>query len=799
MKPEAIITSQEEPRKIDEESDLSPVENGDIENVESGAEQSGEESGDTAQKRGEAIVEMAQVSAQPVEVDPTTPEAPATPEIDSKAEAQRFIRRYGQLLSLFSRDSSLRFELDESIDTFAFDAKSFKVHVPLEWFASGEYSEHELLFANYHERAHFIDMRENPEAYLGSFEHCQEKAKKLAADYLRAHPGKASKEAVERFFYNEMHTFYNCLDDIYVNDMVKKRVALFDEGDGADDIISLYKKLNYEDPDLTKMPLHRQFVISLLRDSMVGKELGMSVVDERVEKALSTKRMGLTIRGQVETKLKTRSGAACDPAERYKLIKTIIEPIYLQLLQEALDDKEKEDQEKQEKQDGEQGEQGEQSDDKRDGEQNNQGEQGDGEQDGEQSDGEQDGGQTGDKQDDEQQGENNGQQNSGSKRQDGGEQKKGGGGSDFDPFGDNDENSPSKRFRDALDKGDSQEEVIKEILEEFADKDKEDKMSPQERAKHQAEKRKKYFDQEHNITPQEREQNDNICAEIAGARRDMRKFWESIIGKSLNLNPVRVGEQRRGRLDVGSFIRRYPEVVEAERNQDLRSLSVYERTVLEHELVDSPERIEVSLVVDCSGSMGGAGEDAARRTAALLMYSLKDFNDELERTRSRTHSVLKTDSQVIVFGSTAKEVKPFAKGKGNAQADADIIKSISTIDSSLGGTNDEEALLMIRDGVTGEQKKRIGEKKLKKIVFVITDGESQDPFASRAVMEELAGEGIIMVGFQIGGQSEVFDRTWRGDESGKGTIKGINAGDDIRRLPKRLMDELGDLLGNITI
>ena len=66
-------------------------------------------------------------------------------------------------------------------------------------------------------------------------------------------------------------------------------------------------------------------------------------------------------------------------------------------------------------------------------------------------------------------------------------------------------------------------------------------------------------------------------------------------------------------------------------------------------------------------------------------------------------------------------------------------------------------------------------------------------------MEELAGEGIIMVGFQIGGQSAVFDRTWRDDESGKGTIKGINAGDDIRQLPKRLMDELGGLLGNITI
>ena len=755
----------------------------------------------TAKRRGEAVVEAISISDSDDSESSTPENLPApgmsaekapesgteslpNPEGPSKEEAQRFIRRYGRLLSLFSKDSSLQFELDENINTFAFDADSFRVHVPLEWFSSGEYSEHELLFSNYHERAHFIDMRKNPEAYLGCFERMDKKATALAKDYLSAHPGKASLSGVKKFYYDELHTLYNCLDDIYVNDMVKSRVPLFSDGDGADDIVTLYDKLNFGDPDLTDHPLHRQLAYSLLRDAMVGKERGTSIVDERVEEVLSKKRLGKTIRGLVETELKTRSGVLVDPAERYRLIQTLIEPLYLKLLEEALNEKE---QEQQQQQDGE-GQDGEKQG------QNGQGKGGEGQDQNSQGEGGEGAG--GDNQDGEKQG--GASKNSRSKSGNGM-----GGNKEFDPFGDNDKNSPSKRFKESLDKGEDADKITKEILDALADKDKEDKMSPQERAKHQAEKRKKAFDKKNGITQQQRETCDKISQEITAPRREMREFWKSIIGKSLSFKPVRVGEQRRGRLNVPSFIRRYPEVIEAERDGALRSLNVYERTVLEHELVDKPDRIEVTLLVDCSGSMGGEKEEIARKTAALLMYSLKDFNDELEKTRRQTHSTLKTDSQVVVFGSTFEEVKHFNSGRNDSQSEAEIIKSLSQINNSLVSTNDAAPLTDLESKITSEQKKRIEDKRLKKIIFVITDGASDDENASRDAVLRLAEDGVIMVGFQIGSVNAdakaQFDRTWQANGNRKSVLKGIRIESNVAQLPSRLMEELHDILGDITI
>jgi len=671
---------------------------------------------DTVRQRGEKVIQAAE-------------NADALAE--SERKAQQFTRRYGRNLSLFSRDSSLQFEMSTDASTFAFDASSFKVLVPLEWFSKGEYGENELLFANYHERAHFIDMRKNPKAYLGNFDRMRTKSKELAADYCADHPNETRKEGVKKFFYDELHTLYNCLDDIYVNDMVRSRVPFFNDGDGAKSITTLYDKLGFGEQDLTKQPLHRQLVYSLLRDAMIGKERGMSEVDERVEEILNKKTLGKSLRSVVQTEIRTRAGILRDPEERYKLIRTIIEPAYLKLLEEALE------------------KQANKPDSERP-----------------------------------QQGEGQGQ-----------------GGGEFDPF--SDKQNPQRQFKEGLDKGGDSDETMREILDALADKEKEDRMSPQERAKHQAEKRKEAFDKAHGITRKERMRCEEICQEISEPRKNMRKFWTNIIGKSMEYNLRRMGGQRRGRLSINSFINRYPDVVDAERHGDLRSLEVYERNVLEHELIDKPDKFEATLLVDCSGSMAGDKTEIARKTAALLMYSLKDFNDELERTRRQTHSKLKTDSQVIVFGTNFSEAKPFAGDKGISQADADIIKSISAINSEMAGTDDAAPLGWLGLSITDQQRKSMHEKKLKKIIFVITDGGSQSEDKSRANVVKLAEDGVIMVAFQIGSVSpedeQTFKKVWASDpNNSKHIIKGIPIS-DVEQLPDELMKELSDALNDITI
>ena len=263
---------------------------------------------------------------------------------DLEKKAKSFVRRHGQQLSLFAKDSSLSFVPSKTDKTFSFDAKKFEVNVPLSWFASEQYTEDELDFANHHELAHFIDMRKNPEAYLENFEQMREEAADLAKKYLQKYPGKTSFSQATGYFYRELHSLYNVLDDIYVNNVVFSRNHHFDYGDGRKSVESLYEKLGFDEADLTGQPLHSQMIISLLRDEMLGKTHGKTIVDERVEAVLSKKKIRKSIRDWVNLDLKPKQGVLVDPAERYKIIHAIIQPEYLELLEISLDEQEKKDQ-----------------------------------------------------------------------------------------------------------------------------------------------------------------------------------------------------------------------------------------------------------------------------------------------------------------------------------------------------------------------------------------------------------------------------------------------------------------------
>lgn len=684
-------------------------------------------------------------------------------ENDTKRKADSFLRRHGRELAVFSRDSRLTFAPSTSAQTFAFYPKEFKVEAPLSWFASEKYNEDELSFANHHEIAHFIDMRRNPKAYLENFEHMKQVAERLAKGYSARHPGGASEAAVRKFYYGEIHGLYNVLDDICVNNLVFQRNKFFESGDGRKSIGSLYEKLGFEKADLTDQPLHSQMIMSLLRDEMLGKTHGKSIVDERVSLVLEKKKLGKNIREIIDMDLKPRQGILADPEERYRIIRNLIEPEYLKLLEVALEEQEEKNKQNQE-------DEGDNDTDKgsgRNSEGNQSEEGGDGQ-----------GGEDG--------------QGGSSERS---EAEDGGGG--FNPFGDKRKNSS-----DILDHGENGDQVIEDILKSLEEADKIDKMSPEEREKYQAEKRTQEFDKKHGITKEQRAENEKVKARIDKARKKMRKFWHGLIGKSIEYRQTVIHDQRKGRLNVGSFIKKYPEIIESEQNGNLRTLEIYDRKGLERRIVDQPERIDISLLVDCSGSMDDAKVKAARQAMALLMYSIKDFNGELERTRRETHSKLRANTEVIVFGSDFERVKPFEREGSYDDNDAEIIRSVSRIDGNRGGTDDASPLKTILAGLTSEQKSRIREGKLKKIVFEITDGEPNEPSLTAENLAKLAEEGVIVIGFQIGEvekrAQDTFYEIWNNSHR-SGNKKGIFIGSEIDELPDRLMSELGRLLSNIRI
>lgn len=678
-------------------------------------------------------------------------ERATNPDLESdKKLAEQFIRRYGRLFSVFARDSSLNFVPNPNAETFSFHPKEFKIEAPVSWFANPEYTENELQFANYHELAHFMDMRKNPDAYLENFKQIEKDAESLAQKYHASHPD-TQLESVKRFYYDELHGLYNVMDDVYVNNVVLDYNHFFDTGDGKAAVVSLYRdKLGFGEADLTGQPLHRQMIYSLLRDEMIGDVEGKSIVDERVQTVLNKKKLGKRILDLIDTDLKPIRGALVDPAKRYNIIRTLIQPEFLTLLEASLNDhdhKQNQNQNQEQDQNQEQNKEQGQSQSQEQGQ--------------------------------------NQEQNQETEA------------SDFDPFGDKDN---LRKDRDLLDKGDNARQITESILESFKEADKIDKMSREERDKYLADKARKEFDDAHGITETQRKESERIKESIKSARKEMRKFWRGLIGKSIEYRQAIIHRQKRGRLNISEYIRQYPQAIESEQTGNLRELEVYDRLGLEREIVDQPEQIDVSLLVDCSGSMDKQKIQATKEAAALLMWSIKDFNDELEIARHETHSKLRANTEVITFGSDFKTEKPFNYNKSASDNDADIIKSISTIDNNRGSTDDESPLVAIGSTITGEDKVSLQNKKLKKIIIEITDGSPDNPNATSTQVRKLAKEGVLMIGFQVGevreGERQTFDAIW---SNGDDNIKGIRIGRNVSELPTRLIQALSDSLNDILI
>lgn len=660
----------------------------------------------------------------------------------AQRQAEAHIKENGRLLSLFAKDSTLYFEPSPSADTFAFYPEENKVELPMSWFENDQYTDAELRWAQYHELAHFIDMRKNPEAFLQSFKDIKQTADQLAKSYQDKAPD-AEPESMKHYFYEQIHCLYNCLDDIYVNNLVGIKAPCYYSGEGAYDVTNLYRKVGFAEPDLSKLPAHLQFAYSLLRDEMVGQQLGLSQISEEVEEALSKKRLGRSIRDLVNQELKPKPGLLVDPEKRYKLIQTFIEPAYIQLLKGSVDNAIQEKQSESEQQDQQSAQADQQSE--------------------------------------------SGQQDQQSESAEG--NQKGA----FNPFGQ--DNDYQATFLDSAD-----EATTQKILESFQEQDKINEMSPEERNQYDIEQQKLKFDREYQITPEMRQEYDKIVNSVSAMRQEMRQFWKNLVGKSIEYHHTIANRQRKGRLNVKDFINQYPQFIASERSGNLNDNTIYDRQQLEKITIEKPESIEISLLIDTSGSMDDPLKlRIAKETAVLLMLSIKDFNTYLDQTRRETNSRLRANTQTITYSDEFEEIKPFEKRTSYLDNEANIIKTISKI-VPYGANNDEAPLNFIRESMSPDQVAKIKEQKLKKIVFVITDGAPNDPNANARAIANLTSSGVLTFGFQIGDvdndDKATFDYVWNQRQN---MPLGVVIGDDLQKLPQLLTNTLANTMKGIRL
>ncbi|WP_032122490.1 vWA domain-containing protein [Clostridium amazonitimonense] len=271
-------------------------------------------------------------------------------------------------------------------------------------------------------------------------------------------------------------------------------------------------------------------------------------------------------------------------------------------------------------------------------------------------------------------------------------------------------------------------------------------------------------------------------------REQMGQFWKKLIGDAKKEVSVKKHGQIKGKLDVGSFINFYPDFVEAEKKGNYKNLLIFNRYLLETRADVLPERIEISFIIDNSGSMNPSKIEAARKALAVTLLSIDDFNRYLKSNAEQLNQRVEVLSETWFFGSKYYNVKEFNDKNVSEKEKSDIIRSIVKLNAADGATDDASCLREISNRITSIQESELKKGKQIKIVFEVTDGASSFPGSSKEAVQELLSKNVEVYAFQIGKNSEAneknFNFVWN---EGYKQPHGVIIGEQVEKLPKELL------------
>lgn len=281
-------------------------------------------------------------------------------------------------------------------------------------------------------------------------------------------------------------------------------------------------------------------------------------------------------------------------------------------------------------------------------------------------------------------------------------------------------------------------------------------------------------------------------------RNQMRQFWKKLIGDAKKEVSVKKDGQIKGKLDINSFIDFYPDFLEAEEKGNYKDLPIFNRYLLEPRMGVLPERIEVSFVIDNSGSMNDSKIEAARKALAVTLLSIDDFNQYLKSNAEQLNQKVEVLSETWFFGSQYYNVKEFNERSVKEKEKADIIRSIVKLDATDGSTDDAGCLREICKRITPMQESELKKGKQIKIIFEVTDGASSFPGSTREVVQELLSKNVQVYAFQIGKNSKAneksFNFVWN---EGYKHPHGVIIGEKVEKLPKELLRAVGKNIQSI--
>ncbi len=207
-----------------------------------------------------------------------------------------------------------------------------------------------------------------------------------------------------------------------------------------------------------------------------------------------------------------------------------------------------------------------------------------------------------------------------------------------------------------------------------------------------------------------------------------------------------------------------------------------------NEIIENiPGNFRIRLVCDKSISMKGNKLQVQRQVGQLVLESLSEFSELVEKNRSSFSVDLDIQSEVVTFGN--KDVTKVVKPLSSELSEKERIGVFKALSESAGTTTDFEALKIIEDEITAEMGKdplyaaKVSENKLKEIILVLSDGDSDNAAEVQKRLSSLRRLGATVVGIGMTGDAKNITVTYAPD---------AKLCEDISQLPKVIQQVLAE-------
>jgi len=244
-------------------------------------------------------------------------------------------------------------------------------------------------------------------------------------------------------------------------------------------------------------------------------------------------------------------------------------------------------------------------------------------------------------------------------------------------------------------------------------------------------------------------------------------IWNRLLGEDTGESKTNVEIASQGdRLSIPSVIQHFASLHQA-------NVPIFEKKTEVENQENVPLAVNIRLILDCSGSMTGQGEEALKDLYAILTHSFEIYMRRYSNTFPRPKFKVSFALSAMKYGTDTQMIRNLS----SVTKKIDTIQGFSNISADMGGNNDIPPLVQTLSQIQETQAAQLQKKAPLplEIVFFVTDGGfGDDPTEMSRVIHSL-GKVSTARGLQVAPQSgDSFSIAWDGKNTQGRTIKDMS-------------------------